>query len=419
MAKVSIIGAGTTGLVLAYACLRDGHDVTLYSDRTADEWLNCKPTGTAYLYGETIDVERELGMDHWSHEMFGGMGVLLDFKPELAGEARMRVSGNWGSLGSGIDMRMRVHRWMNDLKSRGGKLVIEAVTPERADEIAQASDVTLLAAGKADLGNLIPRNAERSVYDKPQRNLAMAVVTGVTGWREEAGGFEPVKFNFFGDTGEYFWVPFTHKTHGPTWCVLWEAKAGKAFDRFGDCKSGEDIVEVTKQLIQEYAPWEWENVKDMEYVAGDDSAWLVGRFPPTVREAYGRLPSGSLIMPVGDTAIAFDPIGGQGGNNAQRMAKFVADRITARGDKPFDADWMTEVNDDWWYFHGKWAYEFNNLLLEPLEPAAGMLLEECAKNRVFADQKFFSNFPRPHNFFPAIVDADKARELIEQAHVRA
>lgn len=418
MAQVSIIGAGTTGLVLAYACLRDGHDVTLYSDRTAEQWLNGTPTGTAYLYGETIDVERELGMDHWSHEMFGGMGVLLDFKPELAGEARMRVAGNWGSLGSGIDMRMRVHRWMNDLESRGGKLVIEAVTPQRADEIAQASDVTLLAAGKADLGNLIPRNPERSVYDKPQRNLAMAVVTGVTGWRGEAGGFEPVKFNFFGDTGEYFWVPFTHKTHGATWCVLWEAKAGKAFDRFGDCKSGEAIVEISKELIQHYAPWEWDNVKDMEYVSGDPSAWLVGRFPPTVREAYGRLPSGALIMPVGDTAIAFDPIGGQGGNNAQRMAKFVADRITERGDRPFDADWMTQVNDDWWYFHGKWAYEFNNLLLEPLQQPAAMLLEECAKNRVFADQKFFSNFPRPHNFFPAIANADKARELIVQAQAR-
>ena len=418
MAKVSIIGAGTTGMVAAYSLLRDGHDVTLYSDRTADEWLQGRPTGTAYLYGETIDVERELGMDHWSQDMFGGMGVLLDFKPELEGEARMRVTGNWGSLGSGIDMRMRVHRWMNDLPGRGGKLVIEAVTPERADEIAQASDVTMLAAGKAELGNLIPRHAARSVYEKPQRNLAMVVVTGVKGWLKECGGFEPVKFNFFGDTGEYFWVPFTHKTHGATWCLLWEAKPGKAFDKFADCKSGEDIVRISMDLIRDHAPWEWDAVKDMQYVTGDDNAWLVGRFPPTVRQAFGRLPSGALIMPVGDTAIAFDPIGGQGGNNAQRMAKFVADRITANEGRPFDAEWMTTVNDDWWYFHGKWAYEFNNLLLEPLEPAAAMLLEECAKNRLFADQKFFSNFQRPHGFFPAITDPDAARQLIVQANTR-
>ena len=48
-----------------------------------------------------------------------------------------------------------------------------------------------------------------------------------------------------------------------------------------------------------------------------------------------------------------------------------------------------------------------------------MLLEECAKNRLFADQKFFPNFPRPHNFFPAIVEPDAARELIARANTRA
>ncbi|MEJ2410662.1 MAG: hypothetical protein P8Y48_15500 [Novosphingobium sp.] len=217
------------------------------------------------------------------------------------------------------------------------------------------------------------------------------------------------------ENGEYFWVPFTHKTAGATWCLLWEAKAGKEFDKFGDCKSGADIVKISKDLIREHALWEWDKVKDMEYVSDDDNAWLIGRFPPTVREAFGRLPSGALIMP----AIAFDPIGGQGGNNAQRMAKFVADRITANEGKPYDEEWMTEVNDDWWYVHGKWAYEFNNLLLEPLEPAAAMLLEESAKNRLFADQKFFSNFPRPHGFFPAIKDPAAAQQVIDQARVRA
>ena len=44
----------------------------------------------------------------------------------------------------------------------GGKLVIESVTPERMDAIALQNDLTVLAAGKADLGRLIPRDERRS-----------------------------------------------------------------------------------------------------------------------------------------------------------------------------------------------------------------------------------------------------------------
>ncbi|MCI4645646.1 MAG: NAD(P)-binding protein, partial [Hyphomonadaceae bacterium] len=131
MKKVSIIGAGPAGLICAYALLRSnkGYDVTVYSDKTAEQWLNeSTPTGTAFLYESVIDIERELGMDFWSEDMFGGSGVLLDFKPEINGEIHMRVAGSFGGLGGAIDQRLRIHRWLNDLEDAGGKLVIEAVT---------------------------------------------------------------------------------------------------------------------------------------------------------------------------------------------------------------------------------------------------------------------------------------------------
>lgn len=412
--KVSVIGAGPAGLIFAYALLRSGkgYDVTVYSDRTPDQWLNhSTPTGTAYLYGAVIDIERELGMDFWSQDMFEGHGVLLDFKPELLGDKRMRVAGRFLDTGGAIDQRTRVHRWLEDLESIGGKLVIEAVTPERLDEIGSQSDLTVLAAGKADLGRIIPRHAERSVYDKPQRNLCMSIVEGVTGWDDEVD-FTPVKFNFFGDTGEYFWVPYTHKTAGDTWCVLWEAKPGGAFDKFGDVTNADEAVDVAKSLIREHAPWEWEKTRNMTAVADDPYCWLKGRFPPTVREAFGRLPSGGLVMPIGDTSVAFDPIGGQGGNHASRNAKFMADQVIAHGDAAFDEGWMTTVSDEWWENHGKFAYTFNNILLEPLTEAGATLLTQSAQDREFADQHFFGNFPRTKNFFPEIEDAVKAKALV-------
>ena len=51
MRKVAIIGSGTSGMFVAHALLKQGYEVTVYSDRTADDWLHkSAPTGTAYLY---------------------------------------------------------------------------------------------------------------------------------------------------------------------------------------------------------------------------------------------------------------------------------------------------------------------------------------------------------------------------------
>ncbi|MCI4643225.1 MAG: hypothetical protein MRY64_00400, partial [Hyphomonadaceae bacterium] len=282
---------------------------------------------------------------------------------------------------------------------------------ERLDEIAAASDLTVLAAGKADLASSIPRDVEKSVYQKPQRNLCMVIVEGVTGWDDEID-FRPVKFNFYGDSGEYFWVPYTHKTAGPTWCLLWEARPGSPLDQFADCANAQDAVDKSKELIEQYAPWEWENVRDMRPVSEDSFSWLKGRFPPTVRGAYGKLPSGGLVMPIGDTAVAFDPIGGQGGNHASRHAKFVADAIVANGEKACDTDWMQAVSDAWWEKYAKAAYTFNNILLEPLTEAGTLMLTKSAQDRAFADEHFFKNFPRTDQFFPAIEDAAEAKGLI-------
>jgi hypothetical protein len=76
---------------------------------------------------------------------------------------------------------MRIHRWLEDFESFGGRLVIENVAPGRADKIAMESDLTVLAAGKADLGRLIPRDDRRSYYSRPQRNLAMVIVRSKSG----------------------------------------------------------------------------------------------------------------------------------------------------------------------------------------------------------------------------------------------
>lgn len=421
MAKVSIIGAGPAGCILAYSLLRDGHQVTLYSDRTPDQWLNhSAPTGSAYLYGEVIDIERDLGMDFWSQDMFPGIGVLYDLAAHVGDPNPKVMKGKfeYGREGGAIDQRMRVHRWLEDLEARGGKLEIENVTPARLDEIALKSDLTVLAAGKADLAGIIPRDEERSDFNKPQRNLSMVIVRSKSGrhvkeWFSDRWPHVPTKFDFFLDAGEYFWVPYTHKTEGATFSLLFEAKPGGPFDRFNGAASGPEVADIARDIIRQHAPWERHLVDDIEYVHGDPNAWLVGRFPPAVRQPFGRLPSGGLVMPVGDTAITFDPICGQGGNFANRSAKFIADHITARGDAPFDELWMARVNYLLWTTYGRNSCALNNNFLMPLSPASKLVVETACYSESAGDA-FYYGFPHPESMVPALKDINVARAFADR-----
>jgi Styrene monooxygenase A putative substrate binding domain len=414
MRKIAIIGSGTTTLYIAHKLLQRGYIVTVYSDRSADDWRKrSAPTGTAYLYEANVLLEREIGIEHWYDTAFHGQGVHLDFQPTV-GADRLVVLGNFPGEGAAIDIRMRIARWMDDFETAGGKIVLGSVEIETLDKIAKSADLTLLAAGKGEISKLIPRDPVRSVYDRPQRMLTMGIVQGFAHPCPDRADIRPVKFNFFADAGEYFWVPYTHKDVGPSWCWLLEAKPGSYLDCMADVRSADEANTAMKQLIKTYAPYEWPHVQHMRPVAGDEFAWLKGAFPPTVREASARLPSGGLVIPVGDSAITFDPIGGQGGNCAQRNAKYVADAIIARGDEGFDEKWAAQVREGFWEYHGRAAYAFNNILLEPLTEAGQIVLGYASQHRAFSDQHVFGNMASPNKFFPWFEDPALARAKIAE-----
>src|SRR5215213_11313168 len=82
MRNVAIIGSGITGLAAAHGLVHAGFAVDLYSDRTADQWLNeSRPTGTAARFDLALSYERELGLNHWDGIAPRGEGVFLTFCP--------------------------------------------------------------------------------------------------------------------------------------------------------------------------------------------------------------------------------------------------------------------------------------------------------------------------------------------------
>ncbi|MGZ8780169.1 MAG: FAD-dependent oxidoreductase, partial [Thermoanaerobaculia bacterium] len=58
MRKIAIVGSGIIGLIAAHALRRRGYPVTLYSDRTAEQWLHeSRPTGTAARFEMALSFE--------------------------------------------------------------------------------------------------------------------------------------------------------------------------------------------------------------------------------------------------------------------------------------------------------------------------------------------------------------------------
>jgi len=409
MRRIAIVGSGQGGLQLAFGLLANGYDVTVYSDRTADQWLNhSRPNGVAFLFDRSVQHERELGLNFWEDAAPYGEGVHLTFLPEVD-KILLTLQGRFAKPGQAIDQRLKFSRWLQEFEQRRGNLVIQSVTRNDLDAIAPANDLVIIAAGKGEItAQLFERDSDKSIYDKPQRHLALVTVTGTKSWPDIP--FHPIRFTFIAPVGEIFWVPFFHKSQVHSYSIVFEAKPGGPMDRFGNVKKGDEAVEVAKQTIRDLAPWDYEHAKDM--VLTDELAWLTGGFAPTVRKPVGRLASGKVVMALGDTAITHDPIAAQGANNAAKMANHVLQRIVAHGHRPFDAEWITEVFEEYWEQEAKYMYAFTSALLEPVTPAAAEILTAGVKTPAIADE-FFTNFNHPRDYWPWLADLEEAKRWIE------
>ncbi len=417
--RVALIGSGIIGLLAAHGLRREGIDVTLYSDRTAEQWLNeSRPTGTAARFDIALAYERELGLAHWEDVAPRGEGVFLTFCPTKHNQL-IRLFGRGARPFFAIDMRLQCHRWMNELEDRGGRVIVENITVDRIEAIAADHDLTIVAAGKGELARLFERDAVRSQFDAPQRKLAMVVATG----RMSVDGcpFLPVKFEFLGTDGEIFLVPYLHRDHGPSWNIVAEAKPGSRIDRYDGAKSGEEVLAITKSIVEELFPWSGSWVRAMKLA--DPLGWLTGSIAPTVRKPFATLPSGRVIAALGDTAIAYDPVAAQGANSGVKQARHLVARIAARGDGPFDAQWISETFDDFYEEHARWACAFNNLFLEPITaPAKEILIAQYGSDgraenhsgRQHLANAFFANFNDPRLHTRAFLEMPEARALIEQ-----
>lgn len=368
MRKIAIVGSGQSALLVAHGLLREGYDVELYSDRTAQDWLDKgRPTGTAVRFARSLAYERELGLDrrHAAAPRMDGLKVTICSEPA---RPFLELFGRFATSPLAIDLRLQSAEWMREFETNGGKLFIERLTPERIDELSARYDLTIIATGKEG-GAMFARDPKRSPCDAPLRHLAMVNCDGPS-MRFDDVPFAAAKFNVFEGLGECYWTPYHHRDGKPVWNLVFEAKPGTAYDRFSAARSGDEVLQIAKEIVKETMPWDYPWLE--RATLADENSWLVGAITPTVRDPVRRAPG--PVVPLGDAFMAFDPLGAQGANMGNRLASTLVSAIRARGDAAFDEAWVRSVYDGFYERWGEPSMRWTHLLLEPMTAPARYLM---------------------------------------------
>ena len=68
MKRIAIVGAGQSGLQLALGLLGGGYEVTLYSDRSAQEIQDGYVMSSHCMFASALQIEPTLKLNYWDKD---------------------------------------------------------------------------------------------------------------------------------------------------------------------------------------------------------------------------------------------------------------------------------------------------------------------------------------------------------------
>ncbi|PXY22303.1 styrene monooxygenase/indole monooxygenase family protein [Prauserella muralis] len=408
MRKILIVGSGQSGLQLALTLQAHGYDVTMMSARTPDEIRAARVMSTQCMFHDALTIERSHELNLWDDVAPAITHQGLSLAGEN-GERALNWAGEWPGPAQSVDQRVKMAAWLELFEQRGGRVIIHGVTTADLNGLARMYELTIVAAGKGELVQLFDRDAERSTYTRPQRALSVSYVHGARQRPERPPGSVDVWVNIIPGIGENINIP-GYTLSGACDIVYLSGIPGGPFDAFGDRPGPQQQWQRHLELLREHVPWEYERFREAELT--DARGTLVGGYTPVVRHPVGELPSGYPVLGMADVVVANDPVTGQGSNNAARCAQYYLEGILARGEAPFDRDWMRATFEAYWE-HAQWVTKFTNRMLEPPLEHVQAILGTAQTNQTVAD-RFANGMNNPADLADWFFEADKAQAYLEK-----
>jgi len=307
-----------------------------------------------------------------------------------------------------LHQRLKFYQWIKYFEQQGGKFIVSATTPSDLLACTEAFDLVIVSSGKGPLAKLFQRDEEKSTWNTPARKLVQLHINDFAD--RELTRFNAITLCKIMGAGEIITSAFYHKDDIQCAWVLMEIIPDGPMDVFDQAVTGPALLKQMKIMMKQLMPWQYQSFDNAALIS--DDAYLKGSFIPTVRKPVVHLNSTASVLGLGDTVILNDPIVGQGGNNASKMADSYAQSIIEHGHRKFDIDWMNDTFNKFWDY-SKYVNRFCDIILSPPAPHVVEILGAAVQNPAIASD-IVNGFNHPPDLFPWLDDAAEAQRYLEE-----
>jgi len=135
---------------------------------------------------------------------------------------------------------------------------------------------------------------------------------------------------------------------------------------------------------------------------------------PVVREPVGQLPSGRLVLGIGDAVVVNDPLTAPGANSCALAADAYLEAIRAHGDAPYDRAFMEKTFYDFWNKDMRFITEWNNKLLGGTPEYVVRVLAAANEAPEISHRWVNGYYRNRADFFERLGTPEKAEAFLEQ-----
>ncbi len=406
--KIAVVGGGHVGSVLGLALLNEGFDTTILTQLTPAQLRSGRILSSQCIWGTAAAIERRWAPPFWSDD-YAGIGGFRVRMVDAGGGVDSDIAAELNANGNSVDQRLKVSVWLETFEQRGGKLRFGQLSQSDMADVADGFDLTIVCAGKfrGDLGDLFPRDPQRSRHDKVQR---IGAVVSINGRKQELSNGTRAAFEEWSvvpGIGDFFAIPAFCEP-GACHVVCMEGFVGGPLDRFAEVRDPHEILRLTREIFERWLPWErgrWD-----EATLTDQGGAICGGLTPTVRQPIATIPGGRSIMAFGDAFVLLDPLTAQGANTHLKNLPLLLERIDHAAGR-FDREWMEETTNLIW----ERSKPVDAVLEQYLNPSPHLwdVFRAAHRSRDFSNWWVNAHFDKPTELLPWIENAEQASRFID------